>query len=101
MALPNPSDEIRMSLDVRAIPAWAPQPVIGAVEAVDGTDVTIRTEEDELVTVHVIDETLIRDMNPWPRIPKSELQHIAYPGAHVMAMARKDRTVSVLRRNFY
>ena len=100
-ALPNPSDEIRLSLDVRAIPAWAPQPVIGEVDKVEGTDVTIRTEEDELVTVHVGDETLIRDMNPWPRIPKSELERIAYPGAHVMAMAREDRSVTVLRRNFY
>jgi hypothetical protein len=53
------------------------------------------------VTVHVTDDTLIRDMNPWPRIPLSELRKIAYPGAHVMAMAREDRTVSVLRRNFY
>jgi ectoine hydroxylase-related dioxygenase (phytanoyl-CoA dioxygenase family) len=100
-ALPNPSNEIRMSLDVRAIPAWAPQPVIGAVEKVDGDDVSIRTEHDELVTVHVTDDTLIRDMNPWPRIPKGELEKIAYPGAHVMAMARKDGTVTVLRRNFY
>ena len=100
-ALPNPSDEIRMSLDVRAIPAWAPQPVIGAVEKVEGADVSIRTEDDQLVTVRVTDDTLIRDMNPWPRIPKSELEKIAYPGAHVMAMAREDRTVTVLRRNFY
>jgi hypothetical protein len=100
-ALPNPSDEIRMSLDVRAIPAWAPQPVVGAVETVEDCDVTIRTEDDELVTVHVTDDTLIRDMNPWPRIPKTELEKIAYPGAHVMAMAREDRTVTVLRRNFY
>jgi hypothetical protein len=84
-----------------SIPAWAPQPVIGAVEKVQGTDVSIRTEHDELVTVHVTDDTLIRDMNPWPRIPKSELEKIAYPGAHVMAMARKDGTVTVLRRNFY
>ena len=51
-ALPNPSDEIRLSLDVRAIPAWAPQPVIGAVEKVEGSDVTIRTEDRGLVTVH-------------------------------------------------
>ena len=51
-ALPNPSDEFRLSLDVRAIPSWAPQPVIGAVEQVAGDDVTIRTEDDELVTVH-------------------------------------------------
>jgi hypothetical protein len=100
-ALPNPSNEIRMSLDVRAIPAWAPQPVIGAVEKVDGSDVLIRTEHDELVTVHITDDTLIRDMNPWPRIPKSELEKIAYPGAHVMAMARRDGSVTVLRRNFY
>jgi hypothetical protein len=99
--LPNPSNEIRLSLDVRAIPAWAPQPVIGTVEKVDGADVSIRTKNDGLVTLHVTDDTLIRDMNPWPRIPKSELEKIAYPGAHVMAMARKDRTVTVLRRNFY
>ena len=99
--LPNPSDEIRMSLDVRAIPAWAPQPVIGAVDKVDGSDVTIRTEAGELVTVRLTEETLIRDMNPWPRIPLSEVEKIAYPGAKVMAMARTDRTVTVLRRNFY
>ena len=99
--LPNPSNEIRMSLDVRAIPAHAPQPVIGAVEIVEDYDVSIRTEENELVTVHITDDTLIRDMNPWPRIPKSELQKVAYSGAHVMAMTRQDRTVSVLRRNFY
>ena len=48
-ALPNPSNEIRMSLDVRAIPASAPQPVIGAVEKVQGAEVTIRTEEEGLV----------------------------------------------------
>lgn len=100
-ALPNPSDEIRLSLDVRAIPAWAPQPVIGEVESVDGFEVTIRKETGERVTVTVNDETLIRDMNPWPRIPKDELKKVAYPGAHVMAMARADGTISVLRRNFY
>lgn len=100
-ALPNPSEEIRLSLDVRAIPASAPQPVIGSVEALDGADVTIRTEDQGLVTVHLSDETLIRDMNPWPRIPLAEVGKIAHPGAHVMAMARTDRSVTVLRRNFY
>lgn len=104
-ALPNPSDEIRMSLDVRAIPASAPQPVIGSVDKVakheGSTDVTIRTEDEGQVTVHLSEETLIRDMNPWPRIPLGEVEKIAYPGAHVMAMARTDRSVTVLRRNFY
>lgn len=100
-ALPNPSDEIRMSLDVRAIPAWAPQPVIGEVDSVAGRDVTIKTEEGALQTVHLTDDTLIRDMNPWPRIPIDEVEKIAYPGAHVMAMAKTDGTTTVLRRNFY
>jgi hypothetical protein len=100
-ALPNPSNEIRMSLDVRAIPSWAPQPVIGAVETVEDGDVKIRTDTGDLQTVTVDDNTLIRDMSPWPRIPKEELHKIAYPGAHVMAMVRNDGTVSVLRRNFY
>jgi hypothetical protein len=100
-ALPNPSDEIRMSLDVRAIPSWAPQPVIGEVDGVDGREVKIRTEDGDLRTVTLTDETLIRDMNPWPRIPIDEVEKIAYPGAHVMAMAREDGTTTVLRRNFY
>lgn len=99
--LPNPSNEIRLSLDVRAIPAWAPQPVIGAVEMVEGSRVSIRTDDDALVTVQVTDNTLIRDMNPWPRIPKSEVDKIAYVGARVMAMTRTDGTVTVLRPNFY
>lgn len=99
--LPNPSNEIRMSLDVRAVPAWAPQPVVGTVDKLDGTDVTIRTDDGELVTVHVTDKTFIRDMNPRPRVPISELQRIAYPGAHVMTMAGEDRNATVMRRNFY
>ncbi len=59
-ALPNPSDEFRLSLDVRAIPSWAPQPVIGEVTAQQGGDVTIRTEAGELVTVHCTSETASR-----------------------------------------
>ncbi len=99
--LPNPSDQIRMSLDIRVSPEWAPQPVIGEVQAVDGTDVTIRTEDGEDVTVHISDDTFIRDMDPYPRVPTSQLQRIAYPGAHVIAMAGTDLRASVLRRNFY
>lgn len=99
--LPNPSNEIRMSLDVRAIPSWAPQPVIGIVERVDDLDVVIETEKGEKVTVHVTDDTFIRDMNPRPRVATSELHRIAFPGAHVMAMAHEDGRATVLRRNFY
>lgn len=79
-SLPNPSNRIRISMDMRAIAASAPQPVTGIVESVDGTVVTIRTQAGELVKVHVSDETYIRDMNPTPRVPTAELERIAFPG---------------------
>lgn len=101
-ALPNLSNEFRLSLDIRVGSSLAPQPVAGTVESVDGTDVTIRSDDSgELVTVHVSDETFIRDMNPHPRVPTSEVERIAYPGARVLAMAGPDRKALVLRRNRY
>lgn len=101
-ALPNLSNEFRLSLDIRVGSALAPQPVQGTVEGVQGTSVTIREDgTDELVTVTVDDETFIRDMNPHPRVPTSEVERIAYPGARVLAMAGNDRKATVLRRNRY
>lgn len=101
-ALPNLSNEIRLSLDIRVNSSDAPCPVSGTVESVDGTDVTIRSDDTgELVTVHVSDETFIRDMNPHPRVPTSEVERIAFPGARVLAMAGSDRMAKVLRRNRY
>jgi hypothetical protein len=101
-ALPNLSNEIRLSLDIRVGSVLAPQPVAGTVEKVQGLDVSIRDDNSgELVTVHVNDETFIRDMNPQPRVPTSELERIAYPGARVLAMAADDRIAKVLRRNRY
>jgi hypothetical protein len=99
--LPNPTNEIRMSIDVRAVPDWAPQPVHGSVASVHGHDVTIHTDAGEDVTVHVDDRTYIRDMNPFPRLPLNELGKIAYPGSRVLAMVREDGSTTVMRRNFY
>lgn len=100
-ALPNLSNEIRTSIDIRAIPSKAPQPIRGCVERVEGDDVSILTDEGKHITVHVDDRTYIRDMNPRPRLSMSELQKIAYPGAHVLAMLDDDGRTTVLRRNFY
>ncbi len=99
--LPNPSNSIRMSLDVRAVPAWAPQPIVGTVDKVEGLDVTINTDDGKKVMVHITSNTLVRDMNPRPRIHVSAMEKIAFPGARVMAMAGDDANATVLRRNFY
>lgn len=99
--LPNPSDLIRISIDVRAVAASSPLPIIGTVEAVDGTEVSIHTDEGEHVKVRVSDETYIRDMLPFPRIPTDEVSRVAFPGARVMTTARKDGEAVMFRRNFY
>ena len=101
-ALPNLSNQFRLSLDLRVGSSLAPQPVAGTVECVDGLDVTIRSDETgDLVTVHVTDETFIREMNPFPRVPTDELARVAHRGARVLAMAGNDRMARVLRRNRY
>jgi len=101
-ALPNLSNEFRLSMDLRLGSSLAPQPVAGTVESVNGSDVTIRSDDTgELVTVHVSDDTFIRDMNPFPRVPTEDLQRIASPGSRVLAMAGPDRNATVLRRNRY
>lgn len=100
-ALPNESDEIRTSIDIRAVPTHSPQPITGSVERIDGTNVVILTEKGERVTIRVDEETFIRDMNPRPRVPLAELGRIAFPGAHVIAMLDETGHTNVLRRNFY
>jgi len=101
-ALPNLSNEFRLSMDLRVGSSLAPQPVSGTVQGVSGRRVTILEDESgDLVTVTVDDETYIRDMNPHPRVPTAEVERVAYPGARVLAMAGKDRKATVLRRNRY
>jgi hypothetical protein len=101
-ALPNLSNEFRLSMDLRVGSSAQPQPFTGTVEGVEGCSVSIRTDDTgELATVHVSDRTFIRDMNPHPRVPTSEVQRIAYPGARVLAMADGDGQALVLRRNRY
>ena len=99
--LPNPSNLIRISLDMRAVAASAPRPITGTVEAVEGNWVSIRTDEGELVKVLVSDNTYIRDMNPTPRVPTTELDRIAFPGARVMTTVDNSGEAAMLRRNFY
>jgi Phytanoyl-CoA dioxygenase (PhyH) len=100
-ALPNPSNQIRISLDVRAIAASSPRPITGNVESVSGTDVTIRTEQGDLVAIHVTDSTYIHDALVKPRIPTADLQRIAFPGARVMATAQEGGEALLLRSHIY
>jgi hypothetical protein len=100
-ALPNHTDQIRLSLDLRAIPASAPLPVVGTVVRQAGSDIRIRTDEGKEVDVAVGDETYIRFMDPFPRIPLGEVGKVAHPGANVIAMVDRRGRATVLRPNVY
>jgi hypothetical protein len=63
----------------------ASQPITGSVERVEGADVVILTEEREQVTIHVDNNTSIRDMNSRPRIPLSEM------GSHRLSRRTRHR----------
>ena len=62
-------------------------------------DGAIAPEEWRTALFRVHDDTFIRDMNPQPRVPTSEVECIAYVGARVLA--GEDRIAGVLRRNRY
>lgn len=102
LALPNRTNQIRLSIDMRVAPVSAPQPVSGTVIELDGTDVTIHPDDaGENVIVKVTDDTFIRDMNPYPRIATDRLGDIAHVGARVLAMTRPDGIATVIRTNRY
>ena len=100
-ALPNLSNRIRISLDLRAIAASSPRPIIGTVESVSGTNVAIRTDEGDLVTIHLTDSTYIHDLLVKPRILTADLQRIAFPGARVMATVPEGGEPLLLRSLIY
>lgn len=98
--LPNQTDLVRISIDVRAIPASAPKPLVGTVKQVEGLVVRISSDEGD-VDVTVSDETYIRHMNPHPRVPTDQVGLVAYEGARVIAMLDEGNRASVLRPSAY
>ncbi|MFD7880196.1 phytanoyl-CoA dioxygenase family protein [Streptomyces sp. NPDC059766] len=83
MGLPNVSDQFRMSMDLRFVPASRPQPVAGVLEHVDGTNVTITTEDGQ-VTLALEDDTYIRKQDG-NLVPRKDAGVAMQPGELVLA----------------
>ena len=58
--LPNRSDRVRLSIDIRPIPVSEPQPLIGTIVAAHGDSVTVRTDDTHDVHLRIDDDTYIR-----------------------------------------
>lgn len=100
VGLPNQSDVVRLSIDLRVIPASAPRPVVGRVTKLDGATVSIDSEEGP-IDVLVSNETFIRLENPHPRLRTEEVGRLAQVGARVLATVTEDNRAVVLRPVIY
>jgi Phytanoyl-CoA dioxygenase (PhyH) len=61
--LPNVTDDVvRMSIDLRVLPASARQPVIGKIAAIDTSSVVISTDDDLEVRLTIDDQSFLRAM---------------------------------------
>ncbi|MFJ3779001.1 phytanoyl-CoA dioxygenase family protein [Streptomyces sp. NPDC090075] len=93
--LANTSDRIRLSIDIRVLNTAAPKPVIGAVESIDDSSVTIHDEDGADVTLAIDDGTYIRGLGAVQS--RSARAHFT-TGDRVLAATDADRTRAVLVR---
>jgi hypothetical protein len=98
--LPNESDRVRISMDLRFVPASEPQPLYGAIGTVTPAAVTIVTDGGGDVTVSLTDETVIYSLGR-ERITRHEFASgEGLPkGTRVMVVSR-DGAASVIRTPF-
>jgi hypothetical protein len=61
--LPNESDQLRLSIDIRVQSAAAPRPIMGVVIDTDADSLTVASDDQGIVRVHVDESTLLRTPN--------------------------------------
>lgn len=96
--LPNRSDRLRLSLDIRAVRRSTPVPVVGTVRAIDAAGVTIDSDEHGEVRLILDDETFLRALtdpnmpNPVP-ITRDQAPAALPPGTEVLATREEGRAL--------
>ncbi len=81
--LPNRSDKIRLSVDIRFLPSSVPKPIVGAVVNFDGTTLNIKTESGETQSFVIDDTTIVRGPKGTPVIADARLG-VLFPGATII-----------------
>jgi hypothetical protein len=82
-ALDNVSDKLRLSIDVRAVPASSPQPIIGQVTAFADPLLHVQTTDGSETDVRLNNKTYVRGIGN-ARLKQDEWTSVLYPGNQVV-----------------
>lgn len=94
--LPNRSDKIRLSVDIRFLPGSVAKPVVGAVVAFDGTKVQIQVESGEQLDLVVDEVTTVRGPKGTPLLGEARA-NVLFPGAAIIAVPGTNGQAKLVR----
>jgi ectoine hydroxylase-related dioxygenase (phytanoyl-CoA dioxygenase family) len=83
--LPNRSDKIRLSVDIRFLPGSLPKPIVGSVLGYDGTIVRMQAESGEALNFIADDATVVRGPKGTP-VAGEARTGVLFPGAAIIAV---------------
>lgn len=83
--LPNRSDKIRLSVDIRFLPGSVPTPIVGAVVSYDGILVEMQAESGEMLRFTADEDTVVRGPKGTPLLGEARAG-VLFPGAAIIAV---------------
>lgn len=94
--LPNRSNMMRLSVDIRFLADPGSQPVVGSVIGFDGTKVQLAVASGERVELTVDDETIVRGPKGTPVFGDAR-NGVLFPGAEVIAAPEATGRATLVR----
>ncbi|MGD9960809.1 phytanoyl-CoA dioxygenase family protein [Nocardioides sp.] len=92
--LPNSSDRLRLSIDIRVLPASTPPPAIGIVVRITATSLTLRTQDGTEVCLLHDEATIVRGENARQTAPAEITDYLGKPAI----VAHEDGRATLVRR---
>jgi Phytanoyl-CoA dioxygenase (PhyH) len=99
-ALPNTTNRVRLSLDLRVLPASARRPIIGTISNLVGGEVSVLGENGEASRVVVNDATFVRGLTG-ARLQRSEYGTVLRIGKKIIATTGDGNYAAVVRSMAY
>jgi hypothetical protein len=83
--LPNRSDRLRLSTDIRFLPESVAKPVVGHVTAFDGSSIAFKAESGEEIVYSANDDTIVRGPKGTALLG-DDRTGVVFPGANVIVV---------------
>jgi len=94
--LPNRSDKIRLSVDIRFLPSSVPKPIVGSVIAFEAGKVQMKTESGEVLELAVDAASTIRGPKGTPLVGETRAG-VLFPGAEIIAVPDAGKRAKLIR----